>query len=54
MPAFDMFFNIWMIFAAVLVFLKFKKLVTWDWGVVLAPVVVAVVMKLAAVFFNHA
>lgn len=54
MPAFDVFFNIWMISAAVLVFLKFKKLITWDWGVVLAPVIVAVVMKLAAVLFNRA
>ena len=54
MPAIDMVFNIWMIVAAVLVFLKFKKLITWDWGIVLAPVIVAVVMKLAAIFFNRA
>jgi hypothetical protein len=54
MPAFDVVFNIWMMLAAVFVFLKFKKLITWDWGVVLAPLIVAVVMKLAAILFNRA
>lgn len=54
MPAIDMVFNIWMIVAAVLVFLKFKKLITWDWGIVLAPVFVAVIFKIAFSFFNRA
>jgi|GEM_PF-2923625 len=54
MTAFDTVFNIWMIVAALLVFLKFKKLVAWDWGVVLAPVIVALVMKVASFLFNRA
>jgi len=48
-----MFFNIWMIMAAILVFLKIKKLVKWDWGIVLAPACVGVLFKLAFVFFNR-
>lgn len=53
MPTFDLFFNIWMTLAAILVFLKLKKLIVWDWGIVLAPVWVAVIMKLALYFFNR-
>jgi len=30
MSEFDRFFNVWMTLAAVLVFLKIKKLITWD------------------------
>ena len=54
MSAFDMFFNTWMTLAAVLVFLKLKKLITWDWGIVLAPACVAVLVKGYLIFFNHA
>jgi hypothetical protein len=54
MSAFDVVFNIWMTLAAVLVFLKVKKLVTWDWGIVLAPVVVAILIKAYLVFVNRA
>jgi hypothetical protein len=53
MLTFDVFFNAWMILAAVLVFLKIKKLVKWDWGIVLAPLIVVVLMKLAAIFFSR-
>lgn len=53
MSAFDMFFNIWMTLAAVLVFLKLKKLITWDWAIVLAPVCVAVLVKGYFILFNH-
>jgi hypothetical protein len=45
MSTFDAFFNTWMTLAAVLVFLKIKKLVTWDWAIVVAPVVVAFLIK---------
>jgi hypothetical protein len=54
MSAFDVVFNIWMTLAAVLVFLKVKKLITWDWGIVLAPVVVAILIKGYLLFANHA
>ena len=54
MSAFDMFFNIWMTLAAVLVFLKLKKLITWDWAIVLAPVCVAVLVKGYFILFDHA
>jgi len=54
MSAFDMFFNTWMTLAAILVFLKLKKLVTWDWAIVLAPACVAVLVKGYLFFFNHA
>ena len=54
MSAFDVVFNIWMTLAAVLVFLKVKKLVTWDWGIVLAPVVVAILLKAYLIFVNRA
>jgi len=52
--AFDLVFNIWMTLAAILVFLKVKKLITWDWGIVLAPVVVAILIKGYLIFVNHA
>jgi len=54
MSAFDLVFNIWMTLAAVLVFLKVKKLITWDWGIVLAPVVVAILIKGYLIFLNRA
>jgi hypothetical protein len=54
MSAFDVVFNIWMTLAAVLVFLKVKKLVTWDWGIVLAPVVVAILIKAYLILVNRA
>jgi hypothetical protein len=54
MLTFDTFFNAWMILAAVLVFLKIRKLVKWDWGIVLAPVIVAVLLKVAYAFLNRA
>jgi len=54
MSAFDVFFNTWMTFAAVLVFLRLKKLITWDWGIVLAPVCVAVLLKGYLMFFSRA
>ena len=54
MSMFDVFFNAWMTLAAVLVFLKIKKLITWDWGFVLAPVVVAFLIKGYLIFVNRA
>jgi len=54
MSMFDVFFNAWMTLAAVLVFLKIKKLITWDWGFVLAPVVVAFLIKGYFIFLNRA
>jgi len=53
MSAFDVFFNTWMILAAVLVFLKIKKLIMWDWGFVLAPVVVGFLIKGYFIFVNR-
>ena len=54
MLTFEAFFNAWMTLAAVLVFLKVKKLITWDWGIVLAPVVVAILIKAYLIFVNRA
>jgi hypothetical protein len=53
MLGFDTVFNILMILAAVLVFLKIKKLITWDRGIVVAPLVVALLMKGYLIFVNH-
>lgn len=53
MSGFDVFFNAWMTLAAVLVFLKIKKLIVWDWAVVVAPVVVALLLKAYLVFFER-
>jgi len=50
---FDVFFNAWMTVSAVLVFLKIKKLITWDWGIVLAPVVVAFIVKGYLILFDR-
>ncbi len=54
MSRFDVVFNILMISGAVLVFLKIKKLVTWDWVIVLAPVCIAVLIKILYSFLNRA
>jgi len=54
MSAFDVFFNTWMTLAAVLVFLRIKKLITWEWGFVLAPVCIAVLIKGVFIFLNRA
>ena len=54
MLAFDAVFNILMIVAAVLVFLKIKKLIMWDWVVVLAPLCIAVLMKILSVVLKTA
>jgi len=54
MSTFDVFFNAWMTLAAVLVFLKIKKLITWDWGIIVAPVVVAFLVKGYLILFNRA
>jgi hypothetical protein len=48
-----MFFNIWMILAGVLVFLKIKKLLKWDWPVVLAPACVGILAKGLLMFLNR-
>jgi len=50
---FDAVFNAWMTMAAVLVFLKIKKLITWDWGIVLAPAVVGFLLKGYLIFVNR-
>jgi hypothetical protein len=54
MLAFDAVFNILMIVAAVLVFLKIKKLIMWDWGVVLAPACIAILLKILSIFLKRA
>jgi len=54
MPTLDVLFNNLMIFGAVLFFLKIKKFITWDWGIVLAPVVVAFLIKGYLIFINRA
>jgi uncharacterized membrane protein len=53
MLAFDIIFTTLMTLAAVLVFLKIKKLITWDWSIVLAPAVVAFLMKAYLIFVNR-
>jgi len=53
MSAFDAFFSTWMTFAAVLVFLKVKKFITWDWGIVVAPAVVGFLVKGYLVLFSR-
>jgi hypothetical protein len=52
MLGFGAVFNILMILAAVLVFLKVKKLIMWDWGVVLAPACIAVLLKIVSLFLK--
>jgi ABC-type uncharacterized transport system permease subunit len=54
MSGFDVFFNTWMTLAALLVFLRIKKFIGWDWGIVLAPVCIGVLMKGVFVFLNRA
>jgi len=54
MSAFDVAFSILTILGAGLVFLKLKNLITWSWGIVLAPVVVAFLMKAHLIFVNRA
>ena len=54
MSTFDVLFSSWMTLAAILVFLKIKKLITWDWGIVVAPVVVAFLVKGYLILFNRA
>ncbi|MGE5841261.1 MAG: hypothetical protein ACM335_03210 [Deltaproteobacteria bacterium] len=45
MLTFDAVFNAWMILSAVLVFLKIKKLINWDWPIILAPAIVGIAVK---------
>ena len=54
MLGFDAVFNILMVFAAVLVFLKVKKLTMWGWGVVLAPACIAILLKILSIFLKRA
>jgi hypothetical protein len=54
MSTLDLLFNNLMILAAVLVLLKIKKYITWDWGIVLAPLVVAFLIKGYLIFLNRA
>jgi hypothetical protein len=54
MATLDALFNYLMIFGAVLFFLKVKKFITWDWGIVLAPVVIALLIKGYLIFFSRA
>jgi hypothetical protein len=54
MLALDMLFSNLMIFGAVFVLLRIKKFITWDWGLVLAPVVVAFLIKGYLIFVNRA
>jgi hypothetical protein len=51
--AFDVLFTILMTLAAILVFLKVRKLITWDWSIVLAPAVIAFLIKIHFIFVNH-
>lgn len=53
MSAFDVVFATLMISSAVLVFLKVKKLITWDWSIVLAPSVIAFLIKIHFIFVNR-
>jgi hypothetical protein len=50
---FDAFFNAWMILSAALVFLKVKKLVAWEWPIVLAPACVGIAVKALYFFLNR-
>ena len=53
MSAFDVLFTILMALSAVLVFLKMKKLIRWDWSIVLAPAVIAFLIKIHFIFVNR-
>jgi hypothetical protein len=50
MSAFDLVFSILMALSAVLVFLKQRRLITWDWSIVLAPAVIAFLIKIHFIF----
>jgi hypothetical protein len=54
MLGFDAVFNILMVLAAVLFFLKVKKLIMWGWGVVLAPACIAILLKILSIFLKRA
>ena len=54
MSTLDVLFSNLMIFGAVFFFLRIKKFITWDWGLVLAPVVVALLIKGYLIFVNRA
>jgi vacuolar-type H+-ATPase subunit I/STV1 len=45
MSALDVLFGNLMTLAAVLVLLKVKKVITWDWGIVLSPLGIVIIMK---------
>ena len=53
MSTLDVLFSNLMIFGAVLFFLEIKKFITWDWGIVLAPVGVAFLIKGYLIFLNR-
>jgi hypothetical protein len=52
MSAFDVFLTTLMILTVVLVFLKMRRLITWNWSIVLAPWVIAFLMKIHSIFVN--
>jgi len=54
MSGFDAVFNIWMTLAEVLMFLKIKKVISRDWGIVVAPLVAALLLKAYIIFVERA
>jgi hypothetical protein len=50
MSAFDLVFTVLMALSAVLVFLKQRRLIAWDWSIVLAPAVIAFLIKIHFIF----
>jgi hypothetical protein len=54
MLALDVFLGNLMTLTAVLVLLKIKNVITWDWGTVLSPVCVVLLMKGFLILLNHA
>ena len=54
MLALDVFLGNLMTLTAVLVLLKIKNVIMWDWGTVLSPVCVVLLMKGFLILLNHA
>jgi hypothetical protein len=52
MSVFDLVFTFLMALSALLVFLKQRRLIAWNWSIVLAPLVIAFLIKMHSLLVN--
>jgi hypothetical protein len=52
MSVFDLIFTFLMALSALLVFLKQRRLIAWNWSIVLAPLVIAFLIKMHSLLVN--